>query len=42
VTTVLAGDLRVSYTVRHQTEEIEVGRGSRSFTWASIGFAQAF
>lgn len=42
LTTVFPNDLRVSYTVRRQTEEIQDGRGARSFTWASIGVAKAF
>lgn len=42
VTTVLKNRLSISYTIRHQTEELEVGRGSRGFTWASISFAQQF
>src|SRR5690606_20740413 len=42
VTTVLKNDLSVSYTVRHQTEEIRSGSGARGFTWASIGVAQQF
>ncbi|HEY8521605.1 MAG TPA: lipid A deacylase LpxR family protein [Gammaproteobacteria bacterium] len=42
VTTVLKNDLSLSYTVRHQTEEIRAGRGARGFTWASIGVAQQF
>src|SRR5262249_43818769 len=32
----------VSYTIRHQTEEIERGRGARSFAWGRIGVAQSF
>ena len=32
----------LSYTIRHQTEEIERGRGARSFAWGRIGFAQSF
>ena len=42
LTTVLKSGLSVSYTVRHQTEEIRVGRGERELTWASIGVAQRF
>jgi len=42
VTTVLKGRLSVSYTIRHQTKELDTGRGARSFTWASIGVAQQF
>ncbi|MBN1239410.1 MAG: lipid A deacylase LpxR family protein [Gammaproteobacteria bacterium] len=42
LTTVFPNDLRVSYTVRRQTEELEDGRGARSFTWASIGVAKQF
>lgn len=42
VTTVLENRLSVSYTVRRQTEELEIGRGARSFVWASIGVTQQF
>lgn len=42
LTTVFRNDLSVSYTVRHQTEEINSGDGSREFTWASIGVAKQF
>jgi hypothetical protein len=42
VTTVLKNRLSVSYTIRHQTKELDAGRGARSFTWASIGVAQQF
>jgi hypothetical protein len=42
VTTVLNGRLSISYTIRHQTKELDAGRGARSFTWASIGIAQQF
>jgi len=42
VTTVLKNRLSVSYTIRHQTKELDTGRGARSFTWASIGVAQRF
>jgi hypothetical protein len=42
VTAALPNDMSVSYTLRHQTEEIETGRGARGFSWASIGFAQRF
>jgi len=31
-----------SYTLRHQTEELEAGQGARGFMWASIGVAQQF
>jgi hypothetical protein len=41
-TTVFPTGLSVSYTIRHQTEEIEHGRGARSFAWGSIGIAQSF
>jgi len=34
--------LTVSYTIRHQTEEIDRGRGARSFAWGSIGVARSF
>jgi len=34
--------LTVSYTIRHQTEEIDRGRGARSFAWGSIGIAGSF
>lgn len=42
VTTVFSNNLSVSYTIRHQTEELDSGPGARSFTWASIGVAQQF
>src|SRR5690606_1289110 len=42
VNTVLKNGVNVSYTVRHQTEELRVGRGEREFTWASIGVAKRF
>jgi hypothetical protein len=42
VTTVLKNRLSISYTVRHQTEELEAGGGARGFTWASVGVAQQF
>jgi hypothetical protein len=42
VTTLLKGRLSLSYTIRHQTKELDAGRGARSFTWASIGVAQHF
>jgi len=42
VTTVFTNDLSVSYTLRHQTEELEAGQGARGFMWASIGVAQQF
>ncbi len=32
----------VSYTIRHETEEIERGRGARSFAWGSIGISRSF
>jgi hypothetical protein len=32
----------VSYTIRHQTEEIARGRGARSFAWGSIGMSRSF
>lgn len=32
----------VSYTIRHQTEEIERGHGARSFAWGSIGISRSF
>jgi hypothetical protein len=41
-TTVFPKGFSVSYTIRHQTEEIEHGRGARSFAWGSIGVAQSF
>ncbi len=41
-TAAFKNDLRVSYTVRHQTEELAFGRGARGFTWASFGVAQQF
>jgi hypothetical protein len=42
VTTVLKNRVSISYTIRRQTEELDVGRGARDFTWASIGVAQEF
>ena len=42
VTTVFPNGLKVSYTIRHQTEEIERGRGARSFAWGSIGISRSF
>jgi hypothetical protein len=39
---VLKSGLRLSYTVRRQTEEIQTGAGACSFTWAGIGVAQRF
>lgn len=42
VTVVLKSRLSMSYTIRHQTKELDVGRGARSFTWASIGVARQF
>lgn len=41
-TMVFPRGLAVSYTIRHQTEEIDRGRGARSFAWGSIGVAQSF
>jgi len=41
-TTVLPRGISISYTVRHQTEEIGHGSGARSFAWGSIGIAQSF
>jgi hypothetical protein len=38
----LTNGATVSYAVHRQTEEIEAGRGSRAYTWASIGFSQRF
>ena len=42
VTTVFRNNLSVTYTLRHQTEELRVGNGAREFSWASIGIAQQF
>src|SRR5690606_17735143 len=42
LTTVLPNDLSISYTVRHQTEELRSGNGARSFTWAGIAVSQQF
>lgn len=42
VTTVLSNDIAVSYTLRHQTQELRSGDGARSFTWASIGVSRQF
>ena len=41
-TSVFPRGFTVSYTIRHQTEEIDRGRGARSFAWGSIGIAQSF
>ncbi len=41
-TTVFPKGLSVSYTIRHQTEEIARGRGARSFAWGSIGISRSF
>jgi hypothetical protein len=41
-TTMLANGVSISYTIRHQTQEIATGRGARSFSWGSIGIAQRF
>ena len=41
-TTVFPKGFSVSYTIRHQTEEIARGRGARSFAWGSIGIARTF
>jgi hypothetical protein len=40
--TVFPKGFSVSYTIRHQTEEIERGRGARSFAWGSIGISRSF
>src|SRR5690606_41716353 len=42
VTTVFKNNLSVTYTLRHQTEELKTGDGAREFSWASIGVAQQF
>jgi hypothetical protein len=42
VTTVFSDGLSFSYTIRHQTRELDTGRGSRGFTWASIAVAKQF
>jgi hypothetical protein len=42
VTTVFRNNLSVTYTLRHQTEELRAGDGAREFSWASIGIAQQF
>lgn len=42
ITTVFGKQLSVTYTLRHQTEEIRTGDGSREFSWASIAIAQQF
>jgi hypothetical protein len=42
VTTVFPKGFCVSYTIRHQTEEIARGRGARSFAWGSIGISRSF
>src|SRR5690606_18213915 len=40
VTTVFKNNLSVTYTLRHQTEELKTGDGAREVSWASIGVAQ--
>jgi len=42
VTMVFKNDLSVTYTLRHQTEELRSGAGARDYSWASIGIAQQF
>lgn len=42
MTTVFPKGFSVSYTIRHQTEEIAHGRGARSFAWGSIGISRSF
>jgi hypothetical protein len=42
VTALLPNNFSVSYTIRHQTEELETGRGARGFTWASLSVSQRF
>ncbi|HEX6994145.1 MAG TPA: lipid A deacylase LpxR family protein [Gammaproteobacteria bacterium] len=42
ITAVFKNHLSVTYTLRHQTEEIRTGDGSRESSWASIGIAQQF
>jgi hypothetical protein len=42
VTTVFPRGFSVSYTIRHQTEEIARGSGARSFAWGSIGISRSF
>lgn len=42
VTTVFKNNLSVTYTLRHQTEELRSGEGARDYSWASIGIAQQF
>lgn len=39
VTAVVNDRWSVSYTIRRQTEELDVGRGERGFTWATISVA---
>ena len=41
-TTVFPKGFSVSYTIRHQTEEIARGSGARSFAWGSIGISRSF
>jgi hypothetical protein len=41
-TAVFPKGFSVSYTIRHQTEEIARGRGARSFAWGSIGVYRTF
>jgi Outer membrane protein LpxR len=42
VTALLKNDVAISYAIRHQTEEIKNGHGSRGFTWASLDIARRF
>jgi hypothetical protein len=39
---VLKNRLDISYTIRHQTDEIRRGTGARAFTWAGIAVSQGF
>ena len=41
-TTLFPKGFAVSYTIRHQTEEIARGRGARSCAWGSIGISRSF
>jgi hypothetical protein len=42
VTALLRNNLSISYTLRHQTKELETGPGARGFTWASLSVSQKF
>lgn len=42
MTAVFDNHLSVSYTIRHQSKELETGRGARGFTWASVNLGKGF